>query len=852
MTSLGTWLAQQAPRASDFWSRLLGIDRVNRDGEVSVAWRHMPEAWVLFLVIIPAVLLLVWLVYRNERRDAGAGPKLALTALRAALVVLVLLMLMGPVLTVETIKLRKAYVVVLVDESRSMAKADPLRTKEEKLKVGRVARLVDGDDEVSPSEEAALKGLSRAQLVRRVLENPELGILDKLEEKLNVAYFTFSSGASARENRAKLLEDYRPENCLGAETAIGDAIRAALNSLRGQIISGVVVFSDGRNNAGMAPKEIAAQCKQRYLPIYTVAAGVPHAPRDIALGEIEARDAILANDVMKIAFKVRSQGYEGEAADVGMWAYAIKEEDKDLALLPRDLDRLIEKSQKVLDHRVALLGNNQKQAEAFDYNPKTPGEYLLVLRISPRADESTDSNNYLTHRLRVADDKIKVLFVDHPPRYEFRYLRNALIRDPKILCHTLLTSADEGFPQDHTRSDDPLFREPLKEFPRDLKSLLEFDVLILGDAEPRALGPDAARHIESFVSEFGGGILFVSGSLYNPRSLAGTPLANLLPVVPEEPRDLLAQEQVYSQVFGYVLTPDGKNHPVTQFKEFRGDRDRNLEHWEDRDRKGDGMMGLYWFQRVRKLKAGASPLVELAGLPGDGARPPLFVSQHVGRGRVFWSATDETWRWRYLTGDYPWFYPFWQQAMYWAREGKLLGARRYRLNVDKERYTRGEKVQIFANAYDEKFEPKQDERIEASIDPPAGERLRVSLVRDKTRPGYYEGEYTPGDTGPYKAWAGEEDESTRATAKFSVYIPDREDDDPILDDATLKELAAGSNGGIYFPVDEAGKLPKAVQKSELQLTETKEDDLWDSPLAYLLFALLITLEWILRKIFRML
>ncbi len=848
----GTWLAPQAARSSDFWSRLLGIDRVSRDGEISVTWRHMPEAWVLFLVIIPAVLLLFWLVYRRERRDAGTGPKLALTALRAALVILVLLMLMGPVLTVETIKVRKAYVVVLVDDSRSMAKVDPLLTLEEKLRVGRVTRAADADEEITPSEEAALRGLSRAGIVRRVLENPDLGILDGLEAKLNVAYFTFSSGASARESRAALLEEYRAENCLGAETAVGDAVRGALNSLRGQIIAGVVVFSDGRNNAGMAPKEIAAQCRQRYLPVYTVAAGIPQTPRDLALMELEARDAVLANDIMKVSFKVRSQGFEGESVDVGVWSYPVKEQDKDLSFLPRDLDRLVEQSQKVADHRVTLRGNNEKQSEALDYQPRAPGEYLLILRVDPRAGESTDANNYLTHRLRVADDKIKVLYVEHPPRYEFRFLKNALIRDPKILCHSLLTSADEGFPQDHTKSDDPLFREPLREFPRDLKSLLEFDVIVYGDAEPNRLGSEAAKLVETFVSEFGGGIVFISGTLYNPRALAGTPLANLLPVVPEETRDLLAHEQIFAQNHGYLLTPDGKNHPILQFKEFRGDRERNLEHWEDRDRRGDGMVGIRWFQRVRKLKAGASALVEAVETEGAVTRAPLFVTQHVGRGRVFWSATDETWLWRYLTGDYPWFYPFWQQALYWVREGKLLGARRYRLSVDKERYTRGEKVQIFANAYNERFEPKQDDRIEVSVDPPAGERLRIPLLRDKTRPGYYEGEYTPGDTGPYRIWAGEEDEATRATAKFAVYIPDREDDDPTLDEATLKELAEGSNGGIYFPIDEAGKLPGAVQKSELQLTETKEDDLWDSPLAYLLFALLITAEWVLRKIFRML
>ncbi|HVE41537.1 MAG TPA: hypothetical protein VNM14_16720, partial [Planctomycetota bacterium] len=471
-------------------------------------------------------------------------------------------------------------------------------------------------------------------------------------------------------------------------------------------------------------------------------------------------------------------------------------------------------------------------------------------------DENTAHNNYLTHRLRVADDKIKVLYVEHPPRFEYRYLKNSLVRDPKILAHCILTSADPEFSQEHTRSDDPIFREPLKEFPKDLKSLLEYDVVIFGDIDPGKLGPEAAKHLETFVSEFGKGIIFISGAMNNPRTLANTPLASLLPVVADENRDLYEHEKVYSQTFGYQLTPDGRTSPITNFKEFKGDRDKNQEHWEARANPKYGLPGIRWFVKIKKLKAGASPLVEIAGVPGESARPPLFVTQHVGRGRVLWSATDETWLWRYVAGDYPWFYPFWQQAMYWTREGGLMGARRYRVSVDKERYTRGEPVQVFANAYDEKFELKTDPTIDVFVDPPAGrgglERIKVTLLKDKTRDGYYEGQYRPDDTGLYRIWAGEEDEATRATAKFTVFIPDREDDEPILDVATLKELAAESAGGKFFPVDEVGRLNEEIQKNDVMLRETKEDDLWDSPLVFLVFATLITAEWILRKIFRML
>ncbi|HLY12428.1 MAG TPA: hypothetical protein VKW04_24205 [Planctomycetota bacterium] len=841
--------AQDAARESDLWAKLLGIDRVTltKDADWSITWQHLPPAWVLFLIIIPTILVVIGALYRRERQDVGTGPKVTLTFLRSALLLLTLLLLMGPVLTVETIKKRKAFILVMLDESRSMQKIDQLQTDQEREAVAKVTGV---------TADAEIRQLTRADVVKKVLENPKLRILEELESKLNVAYFTFSSTATARESREKLLEDYRKETCIGTETAIGDAIKAALNTLRGQYVAGVVVFTDGKNNAGMATKEIANQLKQRYLPIYTVAAGVPHTPKDIALLELEAREAVLANDVFEAKFKVSSFGYEGETVTANLYAYPLKEKDKEPSQDPKELDRLIEESKMETDLQIALKGNNEKELKSLSYTPRVPGDYLLIIRINPRAEENTAHNNYLTHRLRVADDKIKVLYVEHPPRFEYRYLKNSLVRDPKILAHCLLTSADTDFSQEHTRSEEPLFREPLKEFPKDLKALLEYDVIILGDIDPQKLGPDAAKNIETFVSEFGGGIIFISGAMNNPRLLANTPLANLLPVVADENRDLYEHEKVYSQTFGYQLTPDGRSSPITTFKEFKGDVNKNQEHWEARANPRLGLPGIRWFTRIKKLKAGASPLVEIVGIPGESSRPPLFVTQHTGRGRVFWSATDETWLWRYVTGDYPWFYPFWQQAMYWTREGKLLGARRYRLSVDKERYTRGEPVQVFANAYDEKFQPKTDPQIEVFVDPPAGraglERIKVPLLKDKTRDGYYEGQYRPDDTGLYRIWAGDEDESTRATAKFTVFIPDREDDEPILDVATLKELASESAGGKFFPVDEVGRLNEEIQKNDVMLRETKEDDLWDSPLVYLVFSAIITAEWILRKILRML
>src|SRR5262245_54890363 len=114
-------LAAQAQSSGEsLISRLLGIDRINlHDGTVSLWWHHPWPLYVIILLVIPAVAGLVWLVYRRERRDISPGIKMFLAGIRAALFLLVITMLLGPVLTVEIVKFKRAYLLVLVDDSLS-------------------------------------------------------------------------------------------------------------------------------------------------------------------------------------------------------------------------------------------------------------------------------------------------------------------------------------------------------------------------------------------------------------------------------------------------------------------------------------------------------------------------------------------------------------------------------------------------------------------------------------------------------------------------------------------------------------------------------------------------------------
>ncbi len=874
-------LQQASSKSEDFWSKVLGIDRLRLgpDSKVGLEWHNLPAELATSQVvgIIIGIFVLVgvlsWLVYRKERKDVGLGPKLTLTGLRAILYMLVALMLLGPILTVEIKKIRKSFVLVLIDDSLSMKKSDPPTTPDQKKILAEAVNLLNEKGELPDDVDEQFKHLTRADVVRRVLTNPKFKILDQIEEKLNVAYFTFSKGVRAQEDR-KFLEELKA-NDAGTETAIGEALQQAMALYKGQLVSAVLIVSDGKNNFGVDPTKVVTQLKQRRIPVYTVIAGIPQTPKDIALLEPEGKEAVLANDKYQFKLNLRSHGYEDQNADVSLYVIELKDALDKVDMEPAELEKRTVGVTPEQNESVKMVGGNKKQPVDFVFTPKKPGEYLLVVKTPPRDDERTELNNYLGHRLRVADDKIKVLYVEHPPRYEYRFLKSALIRDEKILVHCFLTSADADFVQEKSlKSEDPVFKEPLKEFPRDLKALLAYDVIIFGDVDLGKLGDPkkVGEDIEKFVSNFGGGVVFMSGTVNNPRTYVGTPLERLLPVIPEERRAGI-DDIVYDKDFGYRLTDEAKiegGHPIIRFPALGSDINKITEQWEDNDGKGDGLPGVRWYAGAAKVKPGARTLVQLSNVPGresPDARPPAFVTQNYGYGRVFWSGVDESHRWRYLTGDSPWFYPFWQGAMYWVREGKLLGARRYRLRVDHhdKRYMTGETVIFYASAFDRDFNPLTDAEIEVNVEPLEGERIKVKLFKDKDREGYYEGKFQPKSIGLYRAWAGEDDESTRANEKFTVYIPNREEEDPILDEAMLKAIAhdAYPDSEVteanperklvnYFSLDRVADLPGAIKQTEQNLIETKEDDLWDSPAIYLLFALIITAEWVLRKIFRML
>ncbi|MBI5368216.1 MAG: hypothetical protein HZA54_14370 [Planctomycetes bacterium] len=824
---------------SSIVDRLLGLENVQigEGADWGIRWAALPEYWVLFLVIVPAVVLGTVFVYRRESRSVPDGLRALLTGLRIALLALLLAILFQPVLFVETAVTKETAVLMLIDDSLSMTFKDRLIDKDQREKLARIIGMKVGPGGLQELQQQALDELSRIDLVNRALTNADLGTIDEIKRRHHaLRAFSFSSGISPEPALGKM-------EAKGQTTALGDAVLEVMNETKGQIVVALIVLSDGRSNSGLEPANVARVLAERDLsvPIFTIGVGNPSEPKDVDLSRLEAPEVALASpdgregDFVNFTFALKSQGFEGEKLPVFLKTREGSEEPLVVA-----------------EDSISITAKSQEQTVTLRFKPRKPGEFVCTVEVPVQDGELIRENNLLTHRLVVAPATIRVLYIEGYPRWEYRYLKNAMLRDHSVEVQCLLQSSDQDFPQEASRG-----LAPLTEFPVERHDLFKYDVILMGDIDPNGDFMPGSKteklfeNIVAFVEEIGGGFAMIAGTRSAPRAFRNTALARLLPVVLED-SETESQEigGTRTQSFHPKLTPAGREHPVMRLDP---DPAANAELWEDPADRREGLPPIFWFYPVRRAKPGATVLaVHPTATTPDGNRV-LIAAQPYGRGRTLFLGTDEAWRFRLIRGD-RYFYTFYGEVLRYLRGGRLLGSKRYEIRTDKASYAVADRVQILARAYDADYTAITEPVYPIVLDAPSGQKVDLELKAVPNKPGAYEGAYKPLETGAFKLWIGPEGlggEKERAFAAFNVAVPMREFEDPTLDRATLEALARQTDGA-FLPLHELDKLPAALKsRGDTISVLTKEDDLWDSPLAFLLILLVITVEWVLRKMARL-
>ncbi|MBW3628995.1 MAG: VWA domain-containing protein, partial [Gemmatimonadetes bacterium] len=228
--------------------------------------------WVLFLTTAAVVVIAAW-TYSRARGKTRPRDRAVLAALRTATFIVLLFPLFRPALQIATAIEQENYVGVLIDDSRSM-------------------QIADGSD-----------GPRGAQ-VRSALGEETDALLKKLGEKYQVRLMRFSGAAEEIGGAGDLT-------FTGGQSRLGRAMDQARSQLSGVPLAGLVVITDGADQAEAELNNSLLGLRANSVPVFTVGVGREEFDRDIEVRRVSTPREVLEGSSVMVDVVVAQTGFRG-------------------------------------------------------------------------------------------------------------------------------------------------------------------------------------------------------------------------------------------------------------------------------------------------------------------------------------------------------------------------------------------------------------------------------------------------------------------------------------------------------------------------------------------------------------
>ncbi|MCG8652615.1 MAG: hypothetical protein MI861_22435, partial [Pirellulales bacterium] len=513
----------------------------------SLTFDQSPASIIVSVLVVALTAALGYFAWRRSGYSRGVG---GLELLRLLIVVLVAILLNQPEWVQEFRPDTKPTIAVLWDQSRSMQTLDVLPSSG--------TQAITRADAIEPLTKA--EAWSELNETLEVVVQPVAGSADNEQADSDEADSTPALGTNLND---PLLE-----------------VAARINQL-----IGIVLSSDGDWNEGKPPVEAAARLRSKGVPIFTIAAGSPTRLPDVELLSVDLPTFGTAGKVVRIPFTIDSS--------------LPREFLTTVTLKTSDGETLTK------DVRIAPMG---RTSDVINWKPSATGRYSVTVTVPQHADETIPDNNSQTAPIAIREEKLKVLVVESYPRWEYRYLRNALSRDPGVdvsclLFHPQLDKVGGGS------------KDYIKAFPDAIEDLTRYDVVFLGDVglDDGQLTEEQCELIKGLVEHQASGLVFMPGWQGRQFSLAETELYELCPVLLDE-----AQPGGWgSRTAGHFeLTERGRNSLLTKLADTQQE---NVQVWED-------LPGFQWYAPVVRAKVGSEVLAVHGEMSNQYGRLPLLAT----------------------------------------------------------------------------------------------------------------------------------------------------------------------------------------------------------------------------------
>jgi hypothetical protein len=730
-----------------------------------------------FAIAAGTIGVILWVTPPTENRMHRRW----LILLRAVAAIVLLLAVFRPALFRTDNRPAEAALVVAADVSRSMT-------------------LPDGD------------GNTRWDTQRRVWQRLASS-MDEMDASLGLRLLVYDG--EARTIASASADSLDKESPSGDLTDLSAAALAAIQSVSGQPIAGVVLIGDGTQTAsleGSGAQRVVETLDALGVPLWTVpigpAAGAS-AAREVMIDALPQELQLFAGNQVSIEFQVITRGLSGIEVPIRLsWI---------------DIDG---NTREVASRAVVPRASSDIASVSVPVLAPAPGVYRLKVEADPQAGELVTSNNAQIAFVDVSEGGGRILYLEGAARLEQTFLRRALRRFPDLdLTYRWIPS------------------DTASTWPIDLGDDFEsgkYDIYILGDLNAAAFGDEQLRELAATISA-GAGLMTLGGfEAYGSGGYAASPLADVLPVLLEGNTTGAAPRQIPSPLNLRLA----KVHPIT---ELGGDDPTTA--WQQLP----PLLGANRWNGV-KVAPGVSVLLESA----EGA--PLLVVGEYGGGRVASLAFDSTWRW-WRAGKSEIHRRFWRQLILWLLSREQTSDDKILVQMDSRRFAKDSPPDFRAEV-DLISDPDQSLDLIAEVIDEGGTVIPITTSTDSLGAGSNEtairGSLPELEPGIYRLRVSPQQLTESLGSEevaFQVIDDSRELAQPMADPVYLRQLAALTSryGGAAFTADEVDSLIETIKQRRRQ-AETpivEKFRLGDDPITgwilFGCFATAISAEWFLRR-----
>ncbi|RLS79568.1 MAG: hypothetical protein DWI00_02130 [Planctomycetota bacterium] len=828
----------------------------------------LPESTAGILLLFFGLISLLALTVRTSLRDSrflSRQARIVLLVPRLVVLALVLFIVLNPQRRTQLSRVEKSRVGILLDTSLSMAfpAVDASSTPEKTDSKAEPASTTP-IPEVSSRANAALQSLVTS------------GVLKELSRTHAVAIYTFDSqlagplavasdetvrfvdskvkdpesgnssslatvsldeptsdAANAIEAPASLSRWNAILQPRGAETRLGESLYQMIGQLSGRTLSGVVVVSDGRTNAGLDTEPARVRAERSGTRLITVGLGSQKPQMNLWIAGMQSPTDVHQGDPFDINVMVQGTGSVGQKGTVRLFQQSADSDGKD--------------RRQVSEQSIDFVDDTLPIALRFNQQLTVPGKYEFVVQIeSPTGiTEMTTDDNERRRTIEVTDRRMKVLLISSGPMRDYQFVRNALFRHSGIESDVWLQSVTDenvGFVSQEAKT-------LLTKFPTTEAELFAYDVIVAFDPDWSRLSAEQQTFLNRWVSEHSGGLVVIAGEIFTPK-LAQEPdsfrdVNVLYPVLLNRMLPDMQLSQRADEPWPVTLTPEGRTSEFLKIADATGNASVDL--WST-------FKGIYRSYPVRGIRDGAVVLIEYGNPRArtELGQPPFLASQFYGTGRTVFVGSAETWRLREISPEG--HQRFWTSLIREVGQGRRSrGTARGLLLLDRTEVAPGQPVSIRAQLYDARLQPLATDSVPMSIVDAEGRTINIPdrLNADGRGAGQYVNSFRPPRSGAYRITVPVPESSDVLQTTIDVVVPNLEAQNPTQNVELLSNLTRDTQGR-YLSLSEISTLPSLLpDQSQPIIVDEQLRTLWDRGWLMFLLVMMLAFEWIMRRVWRL-